>query len=74
MTDGAAKSLPAKCLTVFAVAGLTGFGLCTAGVVVGDDRLGWLIPLGAGCFWVSLLGVIVSAVWLEPVMKFMRVV
>jgi hypothetical protein len=58
-------SLPAKFVTAFAMSTLLGFGLCTAGVLQNVESTSKLITFGYACFWVSLVGLVVSLLWLS---------
>jgi hypothetical protein len=57
-------SLPAKFVTGFAIGALLGFGLCTAGILRNIESTSTLASFGAACFWISLVGLIASLVWL----------
>ena len=62
------RSLPAKFIAGFAVGAVLGFGLCGLSLsksVAGDNWWGRAASVGAGCFFVCILGLIGSAIWLS---------
>ena len=59
------KYLASKFVTGFAAGALLSFGLCTAGVSEGDRWWGHLSQLFAPCFFICLVGLVISAIWLS---------
>ncbi len=58
------KSTPAKILTVLVVGILLGLGLCGTGAAISDhfpNAADHLFAVGAISFWISLLGLILTA-------------